>query len=142
MRLLVFNGPNIKVLDKRNSELYGGKSYKEMVSLIKNHAKKRSIKINFYESNSEGKLISFIQKNLDKYDGWIVNLGAYSHYSYAIRDALELLNKKIVEVHITDINSREDFRKTSVIEDLSSYRIIGKGIEGYLLAIDWLKENT
>ena len=141
MRLLILNGPNINMLGIRNKEIYGDVTYKELISLIKKHAKERNIKVSFYQSNEEGKLITFIQKNYNKFDGFIVNLGAYTHYSYALRDALEIVNSKIVEVHISDVESREEFRKLSVLDGASSYKIIGKGTEGYLLAIDWLIEN-
>ena len=141
MRLLILNGPNINMLGIRNKEIYGDVTYKELISLIKKHAKERNIKVSFYQSNEEGKLITFIQKNYNKFDGFIVNLGAYTHYSYALRDALEIVNSKIVEVHISNVENREEFRKLSVLDGVSSYKIIGKGTEGYLLAIDWLIEN-
>ena len=141
MRLLILNGPNINMLGIRNKEIYGDVTYKELISLIKKHAKERNIKVSFYQSNEEGKLITFIQKNYNKFDGFIVNLGAYTHYSYALRDTLEIVNSKIVEVHISDVKNREEFRKPSVLDGISSYKIIGKGTEGYLLAIDWLIEN-
>ena len=141
MRLLILNGPNINILGIRNKEIYGDVTYKELISLIKKHAKKRNIKASFYQSNEEGKLITFIQKNYNKFDGFIVNLGAYTHYSYALRDALEIVSSKIVEVHISDVENREEFRKLSVLDGVSTYKIIGKGTEGYLLAIDWLIEN-
>ena len=141
MRLLILNGPNINMLGIRNKEIYGDVTYKELIYLIKKHAKEKSIKVSFYQSNEEGKLITFIQKNYNKFDGFIVNLGAYTHYSYALRDALEIVNSKMVEVHISDVENREEFRKLSVLDGVSSYKIIGKGTEGYLLAIDRLIEN-
>lgn len=141
MRLILINGANINMLGSRNRELYGSSSYKNLVSDLLKHAKTNGVCLKVVQSNYEGKIITFIQKNFNKFDGWIVNLGAFTHYSYGIRDALELVKQPIVEVHITDINNREPFRKTSVIEDLASVRIIGHGTNGYKEAIDFFAKG-
>lgn len=136
MRLIILNGPNINMLGIRKPDIYGKETYSNLNKRIKIYAKQKNINIKIYQSNHEGKMINFIQKNYNKYDGYIVNAGAYTHYSYAIKDALELIKKPIIEVHITDTKNREDFRKISVFSDLVKKQIIGKGTDGYLLAID------
>jgi len=136
MRLIILNGPNINMLGIRKPDIYGKETYSNLNKRIKIYAKQKNINIKIYQSNHEGKMIDFIQKNYNKYDGYIVNAGAYTHYSYAIKDALELIKKPIIEVHITDTKNREDFRKISVFSDLVKKQIIGKGTDGYLLAID------
>ena len=139
MRLLCVNGPNLNMLGLRDKNIYGNTTYKELVKLIKKHTKEKGIKIKIYQSNSESKLVEKIQKSLNKFDGFILNLAAYTHYSIALRDAVELIKVKKVEVHISNIFEREDFRKKSVIEDIVDKRIIGKGIQGYLDAIDYIR---
>lgn len=141
MRLLILNGPNINMIGIRNHDLYGNKSYKELINEIKEYCIQKNIKVSFFQSNSEEKIINYLQKNYNKFDSIVANLGAFTHYSYAIRDAIELTNAKIAEVHISDINNRELFRKNSVIEDISSIRIIGKGTDGYLEAIKLLEDK-
>ena len=128
MRLLILNGPNINMIGIRNHDLYGNKSYKELINEIKAYC-------------IQEKIINYLQKNYNKFDSIVANLGAFTHYSYAIRDAIELTNAKIAEVHISDINNREPFRKNSVIEDISLIRIIGKGTDGYLEAIKLLEDK-
>ncbi len=137
MQLIILNGPNINMLGIRKPNIYGTEAYSNLNKRIKAYAKKKSIDVKIYQSNHEGKLIDFIQKNYNKYDGYIINAGAYTHYSYAIKDALELIKKPIIEVHISDTKNREDFRKISVFSDLVEKQIIGKGTDGYLLAIDY-----
>lgn len=137
MKLLIINGPNINMLGIRNKNVYGTTTYRDLIKQIKRHGKDININIKFYQSNSESSIITFIHKSYNKYDGFIVNLGAFTHYSYAIRDALELVSSKIVEIHISDIYKREEFRKVSVIEDIASFRVIGKGTDGYIEAINY-----
>jgi len=139
MRLIIINGPNINMLGKRDQNLYGSESYKDLIKSLKQYSKTKNISIKCFQSNSESSIINFVQKNYQKCDGLILNLGAFTHYSYAIRDAVELCKKPIVEVHITDINNREEFRKISVIEDLVSLRIAGRGVQGYFDAIDYFE---
>lgn len=139
MRLIIINGPNINMLGKRNQNLYGSESYKDLIKSLKQYSKTKNISIKCFQSNSESSIINFVQKIYQKCDGLILNLGAFTHYSYAIRDAIELCKKPIVEVHITDVNNREEFRKISVIEDLASLRITGRGVQGYFDAIDYFE---
>lgn len=138
MNILIINGPNINLLGQRETEIYGKESYKDLVKKINKYAKNMNIKTKIYQTNHEGKIIDFLQKNHHKYQGLIINPGAYTHYSYAIRDCLAGIKEKKVEVHLSDINKREDFRKISVIGDVVDLSIIGKGFDGYIQAIDYI----
>ena len=140
MNILVINGPNLNMLGIRDKNIYGDKSYSYLVKMIKDYAKKNKIKVKCVQSNYEGKIIDYIHKSLFKFDGIIINAGAYTHYSYAIKDALNCVNIPKVEVHISNIYEREDFRKVSVIKDECIASIIGKGFNGYLEAIDLLRK--
>ena len=140
MNILVINGPNLNMLGERDKSIYGNNTYKDLVKLIKDYAKEKSVKVKCVQSNYEGKIIDYIHKSIGKFDAIIINAGAYTHYSYAIKDALNLVKIPKVEVHISNIYEREDFRKISVIKDEGDYSIIGQGIKGYLLAIDYLRK--
>ena len=138
MKILVINGVNLNMLGIREKNLYGDKSYKSLVKCIKNGAKSRKVKVKCYQSNYEGDIVSAIQKAYNKFDGIVINPGAFTHTSVAILDALKSVNIPTVEVHITDVNQREDFRKISYIRDYAKATIAGKGFDGYLDAIDLL----
>ena len=140
MNILVINGPNLNMLGERDKSIYGNNTYKDLVKLIKDYAKEKSVKVKCVQSNYEGKIIDYIHKSIGKFDAIIINAGAYTHYSYAIKDALNLVKIPKVEVHISNIYEREDFRKISVIKDECDYSIVGQGIKGYLLAIDYLRK--
>ena len=140
MNILVINGPNLNMLGVRDKNIYGNNTYKDLVKIIKDYAKEKSVKVKCVQSNYEGKIIDYIHKSIGKFDAIIINAGAYTHYSYAIKDALNLVKIPKVEVHISNIYEREDFRKISVIKDECDYSIIGQGIKGYLLAIDYLRK--
>ena len=140
MNILVINGPNLNMLGERDKNIYGNNTYKDLVKLIKDYAKEKSVKVKCVQSNYEGKIIYYIHKSIGKFDAIIINAGAYTHYSYAIKDALNLVKIPKVEVHISNIYEREDFRKISVIKDECDYSIVGQGIKGYLLAIDYLRK--
>ena len=140
MNILVINGPNLNMLGVRDKNIYGNNTYKDLVKLIKDYAKEKNVKVKCVQSNYEGKIIDYIHKSIGKFDAIIINAGAYTHYSYAIKDALNLVKIPKVEVHISNIYEREDFRKISVIKDECDYSIIGQGIKGYLLAIDYLRK--
>ena len=131
MKILVINGANINTLGIRETEIYGNKTYKELVRFIKSSAKELQIKVKCFQSNYEGKIIEKIQKAYKKFDGIIINAGAYSHTSIAILDALKSSNLKTVEVHLTDIEKRESFRAKSYISLYAEKVIIGKGFIGY-----------
>ena len=136
MRILVINGPNLNMLGIREKHLYGDKTYKALVKLIKENAKLRKIKVDCYQSNYEGDIVTEIQKAYNKYDGIVINPGAYTHTSVAILDALKSVNIPTVEVHITDVDNREDFRQISYVKKFAFLTITDKGFDGYIEAID------
>ena len=138
MQILVLNGVNLNVLGRRDATIYGGLSLNELESRIYGWAHELDISARCRQTNSEGEYIGWIHDAYDNVDGVIVNPGAWSHYSYAIRDALELLNVPIVEVHLSDIDHREEWRRTSVIAELAALRVIGKGPDGYREAFEFL----
>lgn len=136
MKILVINGPNINMLGIREKELYGEKSYSSLLKLIKGYAKEKGVKVDFYQSNCEGEIVTRIQKAFNKHDGIIINPAGYTHTSVAILDALKAVDIPTVEVHITDVNNREDYRKISFVREYAFTTISGKGFDGYLMAID------
>lgn len=141
MRILVINGPNINMLGIRERELYGNKTYKDLIKCIKDYTDDKDIEIEIYQSNSEGQIINKIQEAYNLYDGIVINPAAYTHTSIAILDALKAVNIPTVEVHLTDVDKREDFRKISYVSYFAKKTIKGKGFDGYIEAIDFLKEN-
>ena len=138
MQVLVLNGANLDTLARRDPAIYGGVSLNELESRIYGWAHALDISARCRQSNSEGEYIDWIHDSYDNVDGLIVNPGAWSHYSYAIRDALELLTVPFVEVHLSNIEEREDWRRVSVVADVVSRRVIGKGPEGYREALEFL----
>ncbi len=138
MKVLVINGVNLNMLGVREPELYGKTGYKQLLNMVKNHAKELGIKVKFFQSNCEGEICTAIQKTLDKFDAIIINAGAYTHTSIAILDALKAVDLPTVEVHITDIHGREEFRKHSYISSFAEKLIVGKGLDGYNMALDYL----
>lgn len=136
MKILVINGPNINMLGIREKEIYGDKSYASLIKLIKNKAKELKVKVKFFHSNSEGEIVSAIQSAHNKFDGIVINPAGYTHTSIAILDALKAVNIPTVEVHISAVNEREDFRKISFVGMYAFKTIAGKGFEGYLQAIE------
>ncbi len=138
------NGPNLNFLGIREITEYGSTSYDELKNLINSEAKKLKIKTVFFQSNIEGEIVNYIQNLINTENSWIViNPGAYTHTSIAIRDALQIYaqNNEIVEVHISDINHREQFRKTNLISDICNKSIIGKGVQGYIEALEYVNEQ-
>ena len=142
MKILVINGVNLNMVGIREPELYGKRDFKALVSYIKNEGKNLGIKVDHFQSNYEGKICEKIQKAYDKYDGIVINAGAYTHTSIAILDALKAVGIPTVEVHLTDIYSREDFRKISYISNYAEKVIAGKGFEGYALALKYFSDKT
>lgn len=137
MRILVINGPNINFLGIREKTIYGTQDYNYLLALLEEKAKQNGIVIETFQSNCEGEIIDRIQKAyLDKVEGIVINPGAYTHYSYAIRDALASITVPKIEVHISNVHKREEFRHTSVTAAECSGQIVGLGLKGYLLAID------
>lgn len=141
MNILVINGPNINMLGKRDISIYGSRSYEDLVEMIEEYALVKDVRVKCVQSNIEGEIINFIHKSIGVYDGIIINAGAYTHYSIAIKDALNIVNIPKVEVHISNIYEREEFRKVNFIKDECIASIVGKGIDGYLEAIDLLIEE-
>lgn len=143
MKLLVINGPNINFLGIREKSVYGTQNYDYLLNLIEERGKERDTDVSVFQSNHEGAIIDRIQKAcFDGTGGIIINPGAYTHYSYAIRDALASIAVPKVEIHISDITKREEFRKTSVTAPVCDKQIYGHGLEGYLEAIDYILDNS
>ncbi len=139
MKLLVINGPNLNMLSKREKSYYGGKTLEEINSLLSREAKKLKVSISFFQSNVEGEIVNAIHQALDEnVDGIIINAGAYTHTSIAIRDALIIFNKPFVEVHLSNIFSREDFRQKSFLSDIALGVITGFKEDSYILALNAL----
>ncbi|MCR4940659.1 MAG: 3-dehydroquinate dehydratase [Treponemataceae bacterium] len=136
---LVLNGPNLNMLGIREPSIYGSKTYKDLIDMIKKHCDELSINVECLQSNSEGGLIDIIQKAyFDKIDGIIFNPGGYTHTSVAILDALKAVNIPTVEVHISEVSEREPFRKLSYVSYFACKTITGHGLKGYIEAIDFL----
>ncbi len=135
MKIMVINGPNLNMLGMREPAIYGRETYGDLVKRIEAEAAKLEIEIEFFQANSEGALIDSIQAALGRADGIIINPAAYTHTSIALLDAVKAVNLPTVEVHISDPDSREDFRKTSYIRSACLATIKGKGLQGYLEAL-------
>jgi 3-dehydroquinate dehydratase-2 len=142
MQVLILNGVNLDVLGRRDPELYGGLSLNELETRIYEWAHELGVSVRCRQSNSEGEFIGWIHDAYGDVDAMIVNPGAWSHYSYAIRDALELFQAPIVEVHLSNILDREEWRRTSVIEPVVTHRVIGKGPDGYREALAYLASKA
>lgn len=140
MKILIINGPNLNMLGIREPHIYGKNTYKDLVKLIKAHAKGKNVSVKCFQSNYEGAIVTKIQKAFGKFDGIIINPGAYTHTSVAILDALKTVGIPCVEVHISDVDEREEFRKLSYIRDYCIKTVKGKGFSGYLEAMDILGE--
>ncbi|MDK2791253.1 MAG: 3-dehydroquinate dehydratase [Deferribacteres bacterium] len=141
MKLLVVNGPNLNMLGVREPSVYGNMSYNEIENAIREYCIKKSIQVEIFQSNNEGELIDKIH-NAGSFDGIIINAGAYTHTSIAIRDALASIKLPFIEVHISNVYKRESFRHKSYLADLAIGVIAGFGLKSYLLAIDYFAENT
>ena len=138
MKILVINGPNLNMLGIREPEIYGRGTYSELCQRVREYCKEKAIEVKLFQSNHEGDLVDEIQRAYRKFDGIVINPGAYTHTSIAILDALKAVNIPAVEVHISDVDEREDFRKISYVRLACKKTISGRGIGGYLDAIDFL----
>lgn len=139
MKLLVINGPNINFLGIREKSVYGTQDYDYLLNMIAEKAQKENCKIEVFQSNHEGAIIDRIQDSyFDGTEGIVINPGAYTHYSYAIRDALASITVPKVEIHISNIMEREEFRRVSVTAPVCDKQIYGEGLAGYLMAIDYI----
>ena len=135
LNILFLNGPNLNLLGQREQSQYGSITYEELKKKCEEKCKDLNLKIEFIQSNVEGEIVSIIQSANEKFDGIIINAAAFTHTSVAIRDALEIYKKKKIEVHISNIYKREEFRQKSLISDVVNGGIFGLGSEGYILAI-------
>jgi 3-dehydroquinate dehydratase II len=138
-RVEVLHGVNFDVLGRRDPELYGGMSLPELEVQIKRYAHDLDLGVTFFQSNFEGEFVEYLHRLPELADAAIINAGAWSHYSYAIRDALEIAGVPVVEVHLSDISAREEWRRRSVFEGLVLGVVAGKGPEGYREALEMLK---
>ena len=141
MKILVINGPNINMLGIREPEIYGSNSYQQLLALLDRTAKEKNIQIDHYQSNHEGCLVDKIQASYQVYDGIVINPAAYTHTSIAILDALKAVAIPAVEVHISDVASRETFRQISYAGMYCEKTITGHGIDGYRMAVEYLMEK-
>ena len=141
MKILVINGPNINFLGIREPDIYGTATYSQMIDEIKEYASKNGICVSFYQSNHEGDLVDKIQEAYyDRIDGIVINPAAYTHTSIAILDALKAVGIPTVEVHLSPVEKREDFRQISYVGKYAAKTITGMGVAGYLRALDFLKD--
>ena len=139
MKLLVINGPNLNFLGIREKSVYGTQDYDYLLKMIADKGEKENCTIEIFQSNHEGAIIDRIQDSyFDGTEGIVINPGAFTHYSYAIRDALASITVPKVEIQISDITKREEFRKVSVTAPVCDKQIYGHGLEGYLMAIDYI----
>ncbi|MGL6064681.1 MAG: type II 3-dehydroquinate dehydratase [Fusobacteriaceae bacterium] len=139
MKILVIHGANLNFLGVREPEIYGKETIEEINVRIKKKCKEKNLEVEIYQSNYEGDIINKIQENYEKAYYLIINPGGYTHYSIGIRDAILSTKIKCIEVHLSNIYAREDFRKKSVISDISIGVISGLGSDGYLMAIDYIR---
>ncbi|MBQ8742261.1 MAG: type II 3-dehydroquinate dehydratase [Clostridia bacterium] len=140
MKILVINGPNLNMLGLREPDIYGKKTYKDLCEFIKSSCDELSLECELYQSNHEGAIVDKIQQSYGVFDGLVINPGAYTHTSIAILDAIKAVSIPTVEVHISDVDSRESFRQISYVSYVAKERYIGLGFEGYKKALAFLKE--
>ena len=134
-KIIIINGPNLNLLGEREQSQYGSVTFKKLKEICAKKSNELGLKLEFAQSNIEGELVNIIQESRKKFDGIIINAAAFTHTSVAIRDALDLFKKPIIELHISNIYKREEFRQKSLISDIVTGGIFGLGIEGYILAI-------
>ena len=142
MRIEVLNGVNLNILGRRDPALYGGLSIDELETKIYEWAAELDLRVRCRQTNHEGEYIGWIHDAVEWADGLVVNPAAWSHYSYAIRDALEIFTVPIVEVHLSNVDEREEWRRVSVVSDIAEKRIVGKGPDGYREALQYLAGSS
>ena len=142
MRVDILNGVNLDVVGRRDPELYGGQTIQELETRIYAWASELGLRVRCRQTNSEGEYVNWCHEAMDNADALVVNPGAWSHYSYAIRDAIDLFSGPVVEVHLSNVDEREEWRRVSVIADLAALRVIGKGPDGYREALAFLARKS
>ena len=142
MRVIVLNGVNLNVLGRRDPTMYGGLTISDLESRIYAWARELQLTARCRQTNSEAEYVGWLHEALDQADAVVLNPGAWTHYSWAIHDAAELLSVPIVEVHLSNVDERDEWRRQSVIEDLVATRFVGHGPDGYRMALEYLKENA
>jgi 3-dehydroquinate dehydratase II len=138
MNVLLLNGPNLNLLGEREPEIYGTTTLAELVQMVESRARELGHTVRAFQSNHEGALIDELHQARRWANGVIFNPGAFTHYSYALRDAIASTRLRVVEVHLSDITKREPWRRVSVMEEVCAHRIVGKGAAGYVEALEWL----
>jgi 3-dehydroquinate dehydratase type II len=138
VNVLLLNGPNLDLLGEREPEIYGTTTLSQLESLFAERARELGAAVRAFQSNHEGALVDRLHEVRKWADGVVFNPGAYTHYSYSLRDAIAATRLRVVEVHLSDLTQREPWRRVSVIADVAAHRIMGKGIAGYLEALEWL----
>ncbi len=141
MNILIINGPNLNFLGIREPEIYGHLTYNDLVNFLLDYSQTVAVSIEVYQSNHEGEIIDIIQDNYFRFQGMVINPGAFTHYSYAIYDCIKSVMLPTVEVHLSDLTKRETFRQNSVIKAACIGQISGKGFQSYTEAIDLLKRG-
>ena len=141
MKIIIVNGPNLNLLGEREPEIYGFDTLDEINDWIKNHDICQNLDLEFFQSNSEGAIIDFLHSKRKEVNHLVINPGALTHYSYALRDAIAGTNMKAVEIHLSDIHNRENFRKISVIKSVCLAQVVGEGKQGYITAIKHILET-
>ena len=142
MKILIINGPNLNMLGKREPSIYGSDTLETINQEITSHAEEHNISVEFVQSNIEGVIIDYIHEANNNFDGIILNAGAFTHYSYAIRDAISSVTTPVVEVHLSNIHAREEFRHKSVLASVCVGQISGFGKYSYILALEYFRINN
>jgi len=142
MNILLLNGPNLNLLGEREPQIYGTATLAELVQLVQKRARELQADVRAFQSNHEGALIDELHQSRRWANGVIFNPGAFTHYSYALRDAIVATKLRVVEVHLSDIAKREPWRAVSVLQEVCAHRVMGKGVAGYLEALEWLAEQA
>lgn len=142
MKILVINGPNLNLLGEREPGIYGDQSYSALSEMVMDKADELGVKCEIFQSNHEGAIIDKLHSARKDFDGVVLNAGAYTHYSYAIRDAISAIKIPVIEVHISNVFARDEFRKNSVIAPVCKGSISGFGFAGYLMAMDALAKYS
>lgn len=138
MNILLLNGPNLNLLGEREPEIYGKTTLPELEALVQKRARELGANLRAFQSNHEGALVDELHQSRRWAQGVIFNPGAFTHYSYALRDAIVACKLRVVEVHLSDITQREPWRRVSVLQEVCAHRVLGKGMAGYLEALEWL----